>query len=127
MSHNTKGARLERELVSELDQRGYAVMRAPSSGAATERDLPDVLASNGETIVAVEAKSSSGKPIYVGKDEIQALTRFSQRFQATPLVGVRFNREPWYFHDPDELHDSGKNLRVKKEYAKQHGQTIDEL
>lgn len=36
--------RYERELVSALDECGYVAMRAPSSGSATDRDLPDLLA-----------------------------------------------------------------------------------
>jgi len=38
------GARYERELVNALDACGYVAMRAPASGAATDRELPDVLA-----------------------------------------------------------------------------------
>ena len=37
-----KGDRRERELVNALDEAGFAVMRAPASGAATDRELPDV-------------------------------------------------------------------------------------
>jgi len=42
-------------------------MRAPASGSATERELPDVLAAgDGDTFYAIEAKSSAGDPIYLG-------------------------------------------------------------
>jgi hypothetical protein len=44
MSANRKGDRRERELVNKLDDAGFAVMRAPASGSATARDLPDGLA-----------------------------------------------------------------------------------
>lgn len=39
-----KGASYERELVDRLRDAGYGALRLPSSGSATERDLPDVLA-----------------------------------------------------------------------------------
>ena len=124
---NTKGDRRERELVNRLDSAGFAVMRAPASGSATGRDLPDVLAGNGEAFYAIEAKSSSGDPIYLEGAEVESLIYFSRNFGATPKVGVRFDREDWYFFHPADLHttDAG-NYRVKKEKALS-GETIDDL
>ncbi|MCU4743243.1 Holliday junction resolvase Hjc [Halobacteria archaeon AArc-m2/3/4] len=113
-----KGDRRERELVNKLDEAGFAVMRAPASGSATERELPDVLAGDGETFYAVEAKSSSGNPIYLTGEEVEALIYFSQNFGAKPRIGVRFDREDWYFFHPGDLHvTDGGNYRVKKETA----------
>ena len=124
---NTKGDRRERELVNRLDDAGFAVMRAPASGSATGRDLPDVLAGNGSVFYAVEAKSSSGDPIYLEGAEVESLIYFSRNFGATPKVGVRFDREDWYFFHPADLHttDAG-NYRVKKERALE-GETIEDL
>ena len=124
---NTKGDRRERELVNRLDDVGFAVMRAPASGSATGRDLPDVLAGNGEAFYAIEAKSSSGDPIYLDGSEVESLIYFSRNFGAAPKVGVRFDREDWYFFHPADLHttDAG-NYRVKKEKALS-GETIDDL
>lgn len=113
-----KGDRRERELVNELDEAGFAVMRAPASGSATERELPDVLAGDGENFYAVEAKSSSGDPIYLTGEEVEALIYFAQNFGAKPRIGVRFDREDWYFFHPGDLHvTDGGNYRVKKETA----------
>ncbi|WP_412781570.1 Holliday junction resolvase Hjc, partial [Aeromonas diversa] len=86
---NKKGDRRERELVNRLDEAGFAVMRAPASGGATQRELPDVLAGNSEVFYAIEAKSSSGKPIYLSGEEIEALVYFSRNFGARPKIGVR--------------------------------------
>ena len=124
---NTKGDRRERELVNRLDEAGFAVMRAPASGSATGRELPDVLAGNGSAFYAIEAKSSSGDPIYLDNEEVAALTYFAQNFGARPKVGVRFDREDWYFFHPADLHttDAG-NYRVKKERALE-GETIEDL
>lgn len=93
MSSNRKGDRGERDLVNALDPLGFAVMRAPASGSATERELPDVLAGNGETFYAIEAKSSSGDPIYLDADEIADLVFFADKFGATPLIAAKFNVE----------------------------------
>ena len=125
---NRKGDRRERELVNELDLRGFAVLRAPASGSATDRDLPDVLAGNGGQFFAIEAKSSSGDPIYIDDDQVVSLEYFANAFGAEPLIGARFDRNPWTFYDPAELHrtDSG-NYRVKADLSMRLGRTLDDL
>ncbi|ELZ22896.1 Holliday junction-type resolvase [Haloterrigena salina JCM 13891] len=123
-----KGDRRERELVNELDAAGFAVMRAPASGSATERELPDVLAGDGEVFYAIEAKSSAGDPIYLTGEEVEALIFFAQNFGAKPRIGVRFDREDWYFFHPGDLHvTDGGNYRVKKETAIADGTDFDEF
>ena len=125
---NSKGNRRERELVNRLDEAGFAVMRAPASGSATERDLPDVLAGDGEQFYAIEAKSSAGDPIYLDGDEVESLLYFSQNFGARARVGVRFDREAWFFFHPGDLYTTdGGNYRVKKETALADGTDFDEL
>ncbi|WP_122088128.1 Holliday junction resolvase Hjc [Halalkalicoccus subterraneus] len=125
---NRKGNRRERELVNRLDEAGFAVMRAPASGGATQRELPDVLAGNGEAFYAIEAKSSSGKPIYLTGEEVEALVYFSRNFGARPKIGVRFDREDWYFFHPGDVYRTdGGNYRVKKETALETGETLAEL
>ena len=128
MSANRKGDRRERELVNLLDEAGFAVMRAPASGSATERDLPDVLAGNGERFFAIEAKSSSGDPIYLDGEEVESLLFFSRNFGAKARVAVRFDREDWYFFHPGDLHTTdGGNYRVKLETALRDGADLAEL
>jgi len=127
---NEKGDRRERELVNELDAAGFAVMRAPASGSATERELPDVLAGDGEDFFAVEAKSSAGDPIYLDGEEVEALLFFARNFGAKPRIGVRYDREDWYFFHPGDetVHvTDGGNYRVKRETALADGTDFDEL
>lgn len=128
MSSNEKGDRRERELVNRLDDAGFAVMRAPASGSATERELPDVLAGDGERFYAIEAKSSAGDPIYLDGKEVEALIYFSRNFGAKARVGARFDREDWAFFHPGDLHETdGGNYRVKKETARSDGETLTDL
>jgi Holliday junction resolvase len=123
-----KGGRRERELVNELDDAGFAVMRAPASGAATDRDLPDVLAGDGGDFYAIEAKSSSGDPIYLDGEEVESLVYFAQNFGAKARIGVRFDQEDWYFFHPGDLYTTdGGNYRVKKETALAEGTDFEEL
>ena len=126
MGANQKGDRRERELVNLLDDAGFAVMRAPSSGSATTRELPDVLAGDGATFYAIEVKSSASRPIYLSGEEVEALIFFAQNFGAKARIGVRFDREAWYFFHPAELHTTdGGNYRVKKETALADGEPFD--
>ncbi|AXR79724.1 Holliday junction resolvase, archaeal type [Natrarchaeobaculum sulfurireducens] len=123
-----KGDRRERELVNALDDAGFAVMRAPASGSATDRELPDVLAGDGEVFYAIEAKSSSGNPIYLTGEEVEALIYFANNFGAKPRIGVRFDREDWYFFHPGDLYvTDGGNYRVKKETAIAEGTDFPEF
>ena len=128
MSANRKGDRRERELVNALDEAGFAVMRAPASGSATERELPDVLAGDGETFYAIEAKSSAGDPIYLSDEEVESLIYFARNFGAKARIAVRFDREDWYFFHPADLHvTDGGNYRVKLETALADGEDMAEL
>ena len=125
---NAKGDRRERELVNLLDDAGFAVMRAPASGSATTRELPDVLAGNGESFYAIEVKSSAEAPIYLTGTEVEALVYFARNFGAKARVGIRFDREDWYFFHPGDLYvtDAG-SYRVKKETALAEGTPLDAL
>ena len=38
-----KGSRYERELVNRFESCGWGALRCPSSGGATDRELPDVI------------------------------------------------------------------------------------
>ena len=123
---NAKGDRRERELVNRLDEAGFAVMRAPASGSATARELPDVLAGNGELFYAIEAKASAGDPIYLTGEEVEALVYFARNFGAKARIGVRFDREDWYFFHPGDLYTTdGGNYRVKKETALTEGEDFE--
>lgn len=139
MGSNQKGSRAERDLVNRLDDAGFAVMRAPASGGATDRELPDVLAGDGSVFYAIEAKASGGRPIYLTNEEIEALRYFSSKFGAWPRVGVRFDAKHgdphygnpgdsgWRFFNPGMLHSTPKSYRVKKETAYSTGSSLEAL
>lgn len=118
VNSNAKGDRKERELVRRLYDDGFATMRAPASGSATGRDLPDIIAGNGDVTYCIEAKSSSGDPIYLDGEEIDSLVYFATNFGAIPVVAARFNHLDWAFFTPDTLYQTqGGNYRVKRERA----------
>lgn len=104
-----------------------AAMRCPSSGAATSRDLPDVLAGPGLTAAcgntaltvlalpwAIELKTGKATTLYVDGEEVEALRRFCQWFGAAPVIGAYFkrpggSRSPYYLVAPPDcrMTDSG--------------------
>ena len=119
-----KGDRRERELVNRLDDAGFAVLRAPSSGSATTRALPDVLAGDGEHFYAIEAKASGSDRVYLSESELDALEDFAESFGADPLVGVRFDYQRWHFFEPAATLTDNGAYRVRKS---REGYSIDDL
>ncbi len=95
-----KGVRKERELVNKLHEAGFGALRAPASGGATKRGLPDVIAGNGDTYLIFECKASELQEIYISKEQIDGLLDFGQRFGALPFIAAAFNYKGWFFIDP---------------------------
>lgn len=127
---NSKGDRRERELVDRLDESGFAVMRAPASGSATDRELPDVLAGDGDGFYAIEAKSSKrDEYIYLTHAEVAALVTYAVNFGAEAKIGVRYDYDDWYFLDWWALHctPSGKSFRVSQSRAHAQGERLPAL
>ena len=111
---NAKGTRRERELRTKLDEYGWTIMRAPSSGGGSTDDLPDIFAGDGERrIWAIEVKTSKPQnAIYLSADEVAALERFAEGFHPVvrPVVAVRWDRDTtWYLRNPRSMYrtDSG--------------------
>lgn len=117
----TKGSAGERELSNRLeDEMEWRALRAPGSGSGTDRERPDVLAGRKGRVVMFEAKTSSGKPVYVGKDEVEALVQYAADFGAEAYIAVRWKSRSlrdttFYVANPYDMHDSGKNYRAKYE------------
>jgi len=92
------GSQYERKLARYLDDNGYYIMRAPSSGAATKRELPDLLWSKrGVPTIAGELKATSQNVAYYDKEEVEALTRFANAFGAEARLIARFKGDTSYY------------------------------
>lgn len=123
-----KGDRRERELVNELYDRGFMPIRAPASGSATERELPDVLAGNGDKSYAIEAKSAADGTVYINAREIDYLILFAEMFGARARIGIRYDREDWKFIHPTEMGQTrGGNYKIEKDRLLKQGRHIDEV
>ncbi|MEM3736734.1 MAG: Holliday junction resolvase Hjc [Candidatus Bathyarchaeia archaeon] len=100
-----RGVAEERELVHRLDTLGFAVLRAPASGSRTKLDRPDLVAGGYGVHLALEVKTSSRPTLYISKITIDQLSRFAQRFGATPYLAVKFKHQHkgWVLIDPKKL------------------------
>jgi Holliday junction resolvase len=123
----SKGARRERELLSELNKNGYVGLRAPSSGSTTQRELPDIIAGKDGFCLAIEVKASSKDKIYVDKTEIEDLKIFSEAFGSEYYLAVKFNYCDWMFFKDDELVETEKSYRIEKNLSEESQRSIDEV
>ena len=123
-----KGSAEERDLVHKLWERNFAAMRAPASGGATKRPLPDVLAGNGKLYLAIEVKTTTKDKVYIDSTQIDELCEFSNIFGATPYIGARFKYTKWLFLEPkNPPRTRNGNYKVEKDYALEKGLEIDEI
>jgi len=122
------GSREERELVKMLWNANCAAMRAPASGGATKKPLPDVIAGNGSLYLAIEVKSTSSEKIYINSEKINGLKEFADMFGAKPYIGVKFLRKKWRFICLEDLHiTKNSNYRVNIDLAFEKGLEFDEI
>jgi Holliday junction resolvase len=123
-----KGSKEERDLVRIFWQADFAAMRAPASGGASKNPLPDVIAGNGNSYLAIEVKSTSQDRIYIDSQRINGLCEFSDIFGAIPYIGVKFKYQKWLFLSPDDLEKTrNENYKLDKNLALEKGMEIDEL
>jgi Holliday junction resolvase len=131
---NTKGARRERELVNALYERGWAVVRIPTPGAGTERELPDVWAMRDHpdapfesVALAIEVKANADEYTALDADEVHDLTAFSTRAGPTclPVIATRPNRDRWHFFPTVDLNERREGYSVTK--AMYPGRGLEEL
>lgn len=106
------GSDYERQLANLLDDQGYHVMRAPSSGGGTDRDLPDLFYARAiESPIAAELKTTDANVAYFDQEEVVGLQRFAAAFGATARLVARFKGDTsFYVVVPSDARktDSGK-------------------
>src|SRR3989344_7493221 len=116
MGGNQKGSATERELVSMLWGSNFAAIRAAGSGVQRFYS-PDVLASNGSKVLAIECKSTKSKYQYFEPKQVDELKKFADIFKAEPWLAVKFSSD-WKFFRLEDIDVSGKNLVISKETEK---------
>jgi len=104
------GSDKERELATLLDMADYHVMRSPSSGGGTKRDLPDLHWGKGGESWAAEMKYTGTDTAYYTEDEVAALERFCEAFDATAFLVARFKQDTtFYYRRPQDARRTDKD------------------
>ncbi|MBI2041342.1 MAG: Holliday junction resolvase [DPANN group archaeon] len=116
MSMKAKGSNAERELVSMLWGSNFAAIRAAGSGVQKFYS-PDVLASNGSKVLAIECKSTKSKYQYFEPQQVDELKKFSEIFKAEPWLAVKFSTE-WKFFKIEDLEKTEKAHVATRESEK---------
>ncbi|OGJ16299.1 hypothetical protein A3K73_01110 [Candidatus Pacearchaeota archaeon RBG_13_36_9] len=126
MGNKEKGANAERELYQMFVDNNFRAVRTAGSGTMENADC-DLIAGNKGSKYCIEAKSSK-KPIkYITKDQVNRFVTFSQIFSLKPVIAVRFNRLGWFFINPKDLKDSGKNWVVSLETCQKKGKKFSQF
>lgn len=103
----SRGIPDERSLARLLWERGFAVMRAPASGASTPMPRPDLVVGRRDRGLqfAIEVKTTRRDVLYIQGASIAQLLEFSQRFGCQPIVALKFKgqKPPWLFIRPYQL------------------------
>ncbi|MFH0897012.1 MAG: Holliday junction resolvase Hjc [Candidatus Bathyarchaeota archaeon] len=128
----TRGIQDERDLVRLLWNRGFAVLRAPASGASTRMPRPDIVAGNSERGIqfAIEVKTTHSENLYITRESLNQLVDFAKRFGCQSIVAVKFKGRgrSWLFLEPKQLAVTpGLNFKITLAEALQKGMDIKTL
>ena len=128
MGNKEKGANAERELYQIFIDNCFRAVRVAGSGML-ENTSCDLIAGKPGKKYCIECKASKGPLKYITKTQVEDFLVFSEVFGLIPVIAVRFNREGWFFLNPNQLENSGKNwvvsLKMVKEKAKRFSQFFD--
>lgn len=124
-----RGFREERELVNRLEKLGFAVLRAPASGAGTKLDRPDLVAGRRGFYIVVEVKTTRRKVLYIRAESLEQLVRFAERFGAEPYLAVKFKRSGygWLLLKPGQMERTSKGYKISVEEAYRKGMPLEVL
>ncbi|ADI31793.1 Holliday junction resolvase Hjc [Staphylothermus hellenicus] len=101
-----RGFAHERDLLLKLWRRGFAVIRAPASGAKARRfAVPDIVAIKNNRVLAFEVKTAEKKKtIYIPKHQVEKLLVFIRRAGGYGFIAVKIVGESgWRFIEVDKL------------------------
>ena len=125
MGNKEKGSKAERELYQMFIDNNYRAVRVAGSGMM-DNTACDLIAGKKGKKYSIEVKSSKRPIKYITKEQIEEFIIFSQIFGLKPIIGIRFNREGWFFLNPKNMKDSGKNWCISLEMARKKGKRFSQ-
>ena len=126
MGNKEKGSKAERELYQMFVDNCYRAVRVAGSGMM-DNTACDLIAGKKGKKYCIEVKSSKKPVKYITKEQIEDFIIFSSIFGLKPVVAVRFNREGWFFINPKQMQDSGKNWVITLETARKKGKRFSQF
>lgn len=106
---------------------GFIAVRAAGSGS-TPLPNPDLIVGGKGKYFAIECKAVKAPYKYFEQAEIDQLLAFANCFGADAWLGLRFDREPWYFLKVHDLEQTKKGYwAVSLEHARNKGITFEKL
>lgn len=126
MSNKQKGSKAERELLDMFVKDNFRCVRVAGSGIMENSDC-DLIAGKPGKKYCIEVKSTKKTSKYITKEQMNNFMVFSEIFGLIPVIAVRFNRIGWFFLNPRDLEDSGKNWVVNMEKAREKGKRFSQF
>jgi len=126
MSNKQKGSKYERELFQMFVENNFRCVRVAGSGTMENADC-DIIAGKKGKKFAIEAKSSKKPYKYISKDQINRFITFSEIFGLKPVIATRFNHVGWFFINPKDMDDSGKNWVITLEGVRKKGKRFSQF
>ena len=114
-SARRRGFSYERDLVARLWSQGFAVMRAPASGARVRRSVaPDVVAAKNGVIMVFEVKTMrKPRTLYLRRSQVERLAEFARRAGGEAMIAVRIlDGRGWRFIPLDRLEETGGGFKI---------------
>ncbi|MDP2925842.1 MAG: Holliday junction resolvase Hjc [Nanoarchaeota archaeon] len=118
--NKSKGSKAERELYEMFVKNNFRAVRVAGSGKMENSDC-DLIAGKIGQKYTIEVKSTKKTSKYITKEQMNNFIVFSEIFGLTPVIAIRFNRIGWYFLDPKDMEDSGKNWVISLANAQKKG------
>ncbi|NON62584.1 Holliday junction resolvase Hjc, partial [Acidianus sp. RZ1] len=92
MNRKKRGSVVERQIVSLLRDRGFAVLRAPASGSKRKDSIPDIVAMKSGYILIIEVKSRKGGKVYISRDQAEGILDFTRKSGGELFIAVKMPR-----------------------------------
>jgi Holliday junction resolvase len=115
LTRYSKGARGERELLTELHDKGYSVMRSAGSGINTLS--PDLIAIKGDDALAFECKAWESGSVSIENVRYDNLVEWARNTKMRTFIAWRMNSNGWLFIKPEEMKQQQKSWTVTKRNA----------